>query len=181
MKINQIINERIYSIGLNPKYESKREQYRNEIAQMLVKSYAKVEGYGGFASGSQEEWRAIQKDITDSLIKVVTRHDHISAVKLYKPLYGRKSIAAGTDGTHRGKADLFKIILTDHELRRAWGEVSGKPEEMMTSIGSPVIPPSEVERMTGKKVRIEPDEQHYTRNIGGKPHRKIAMGHPKTT
>lgn len=179
IRFKDFLRERYLSIGLNPKHEPYREKYRETIAHILRKSYEGIGGYGGLTPGSKEESDAIHKDISDHMIKAVKRGDSISSVRIYKDSHGRKSIAAGTDGSVQGKKDFRAIGLDDMKKQRSWGEVSGAPEIIARKQGMPVIPSSQAEKLLGKKVDIE-DAERYTRNIGGHPKSKVIVGYPKT-
>ena len=174
------LNERFLSIGLNPNHEKHREKHRQEMHYMIVKSYAKIGGYGGLGSGSQKESEAIHNDISDKniIIKATKRNGKISALNFYKKSHGRKSITSATDGTEQGKSDWKKIKLEDHEQKRSWGETSGAVEHLSRKMGVPVIHPNTVQKLLGKKINPIDDEA-YERDIGGHPHRKVAFGHPK--
>jgi len=173
--------ERILSIGLNDKHEGEREKHRVEIHHMLQKAYSHpdIGGYGGNESGSKKESDAIHHDISHSVIKATKRDGKITAVNLYKKQHGRKSIASATDNSEQGKKDWKKTKLEDHEQKRAWGEVSGKAEHLQKKMGIPVIPANKVGSLLGKDIKIHGDGEHYSRDIGGKEHTKVVMGHPK--
>lgn len=184
IKFTQFVNtldEKVLSIGLNPAHEKHREVHRQEIHDMIHKSYKDIGGYSGHASGSPEESHAIHKDISTSMIKATKRGDKITAVNLYRPQHGRKSIASATDTSHEGKVDWKKNKEEDIKQKRSWGEVSGKPEHILKKMGAPVVPNKDVARLTGKDVTPDPNGEHYTRKIGGQLHRKIALGFPKET
>lgn len=176
----QFITEKVLSIGLNPSHDSHREKHRQEIHDILHHSYKSIGGYAGHTSGSKEESHAIHHDITHGVIKATKRNGKISSVSLYKKQHGRKLVAAGTDGSEQGKRDYKKTNLEDHEQKRAWGEVSGAIEHISKKHGHPEIPSSRAKKLLpGKKITREKGDNHYTRDIGGTPHRKIMMGHPK--
>lgn len=181
LTFNQFIIERVLSIGLNPEHEKYREHHRQEMHDMIRKAYSQPElgGYGGLKSGSPEESKAINDDISNSVIKATRRDGKITAVNLYKKQHGRKSIAAATNGTEQGKKDLIKTKLEDTEQQRAWGEVSGKVAHIHKKIGTPDIPASRAKELLGKDVTPQ-GEYEYTRNIGGTPHTKKMVGFPKT-
>jgi hypothetical protein len=166
---------------LNDKHEGEREKHRDEIHHMLQKAYSHpdIGGYGGHESGSKKESEAIHHDISHSVIKATKRDGKITAVNLYKKKHGRKSIASATDNSEQGKKDWKKTKLEDHEQKRAWGEVSGKAEHLQKKMGIPVIPANKVGILLGKDIKIHDDGEHYSRDIGGKEHTKVVMGHPK--
>ena len=174
------IVEKVLSIGLNPKHDKFREQHRQEMHDMIQKSYKPIGGYLGLQSGSKEESDAIHGDISKSIIKATRRDGKITALNMYKKQHGRKSITSATDGTDRGKKDWMKTKLEDHEQKRAWGEVSGAPEHIQRKLGVPVVPASKASKLLGKKVeRIKGDKERYSREIAGHPHVKVIMGYPK--
>lgn len=179
----ELLSEKVLSIGLNPSHEKHREEYRNQIHDIMKKSYEPIGGYSGLGSGSKEESDAIHKDISDGIIKATKRDGKITSATIYKKQHGRKFIAIGTDGSDQGKKDFYKTSLEDHEQKRAWGEVSGAVEKIFHSkIGMPGIENTKIEKLIGKKV--DPDENsryHYNRTIGGHSHKKMGVGHPKTT
>jgi len=175
----ELLNEHILSIGINPKHEKFREQHRKEMHDILHKSYAKIGGYGGHGSGTQAEHEAIHKDISNNVIKATRRNGKITAVNLYRKQSGRKSIGSGTDGTEQGKKDWKKTSLEDHEQKRAWGEVSGATEHLKRKMGWPVVPSSRAHKLLKKPIRVHPDGEHYDRDIGGHSHTKVILGHPK--
>lgn len=174
------ISERVLSIGLNPKHESFREKHRQSIHDLMRASYSSIGGYGGHASGSDEESKAIHDDISKHLIKAVVRDGKVSAVNIYKGQHGRKLVAAATNGTDQGKQDWKKISTEDHQHERAWGEVSGAVAHIHSKIGMPKIPSSKATELIGKEVTPTPGDQYeYSRKIGSGIHQKVMMGHPK--
>ena len=177
----ELISEKVLSIGLNPEHEQFREKHRQQIHDVIHNSYKNVEGgYGGQGSGSKKESDAIHSDITHSVIKATKRGDKITAVNLYKKQHGRKSIASGTDGSEQGKHDWKKTKMEDHEQKRAWGEISGAAEKIQRKMGVPVIPNNKVGKLLNKDINPHEGGEHYDRKIGGEMHTKVAMGHPKS-
>lgn len=175
----QFIAEHVLSIGLNPDHEKYREKHRQEIHDMLHHAYKNIGGYSGKASGSKEESDSIHHDITHSLIKATKREGKLSSVNLYKAQHGRKSIAAATDATPKGKEDFIQGKKEDHHQKRAWAEVSGAVEKISDRLGVPKIPNHMAAKLLGKTVTPSADKYHYTRQIGDHPHEKVMIGHPK--
>lgn len=91
-------------------------------------------------------------------MKLIKRGGKISAVKMYKNQHGRKSVAAGTDGTDQGKKDFGSIVKDDKKKERAWAEASGGPEKAYIRHGYPKIPSSRAKELTGKE-DIKPDKK----------------------
>jgi hypothetical protein len=177
--------ERFLSIGFKPEHEEHREKHRQEIFDILQKSYSKVEGgYGGLGSGSEAEAKAIHGDISNLNIKATKRNGKITAVNLYKSQYGRKSVATGHDGSDQGKSDWKKIATEDitQTARHAWGETSGAVTHIRRKMGAKEVPYSITKKIVNKpdmeQIR---DTNEYTRSIGGKKHHKVALGNPKRT
>lgn len=102
------MTERVISIGLNPEHEKYREHHRQELHDMIHHSYKPIGGYVGHGSGTKEESKAIHDDISHQNIKAVRRNGKLTAAAMYKKSHGRKGIAAATNGTPQGKADLYK-------------------------------------------------------------------------
>jgi hypothetical protein len=178
----KFLEERVISSGFNPNQEHLREKHRQEIHDILKKSYShpSLGGYGGLGSGTEEESKSIHDDISGSLIKAIKRDGKITAVNLYKDKYGRKAIASGTDGSIQGKKDYKKLFMDDNSQKRAWAEVSGAPEHILSKMGMPKISSDKAAELTGKEIKkVNDDEHHYIRKIGHSDHEKIIMGHPK--
>ncbi len=181
IEFNNQLQETVLSIGLNSKHEQYREQHRQEIYDMITKSYAKIGGFSGLGSESKEESDSIHSEISDTsnIIKGVKRNGKLTAINFYKNQYGRKSYISATDGTPQGKQDWLKIKLEDHEQQRAWGEASGAVEHIYNKIGNPVIPIDIASKIINKPITPLNDGEKYSRKIGGKEHIKTAYGHPK--
>ena len=177
--VKQNLQERVLSPGFNKEHEKYREMHRQDIHDILRSSYKDIGGYGGLGHGSEQESKAIHDDISSTNIKMTRRNGKISSVNLYRDMAGRKSIAAGTDGSVRGKEDFIRNKNEDNTHKRAWGETSGKMETIMRKLKAPVIPPEKVAKVTGKTLKTDPNGEHYVRDINGHPHRKIAFGHMK--
>lgn len=183
LSFKEYLQERVLSPGFNKEHDALKEKHRQEIHDILHKSYShpSIGGYGGLTSGSKEESDAIHHDISNNKMKMVRRNNKVVAVNLYKDQHGRKSIAAGTDGTPEGKKGMLSIMHDDKKKERSWSEVSGAPEHIMTKMGFPKVPNSRAKELTGKH-DIEPtkdDDHKYTRKIGNDRHEKTIMGYPK--
>jgi hypothetical protein len=164
--ISSIILERF--VNLHTKQEML--PYIDTIWDILQKSYAPI---GGFLTASSKE-DLINKT---GLAKLVRKDGKIVAVKIYKDDKGRKSIAAGTDGSEEGKRWLIKMFQEDVNLGRAWGEFSGKAEHLMLKHGGVPMPNALAAQVLGKPIiSLHPDGFHYTREIMGEPHEKILIG-----
>lgn len=182
LSFSQFLQEKVLSIGFNPKHEKFREQHRQQIHDIIQNSYKQVDGgYGGLGSGTKEESEQIHKDISNLNIKAVKRGDKITAVNLYKDQFGRKSVATGHNGTEQGKSDWKQVASEDikQKDRNVWGEVSGGSERAKKKLGAEEIPYEKVPELTGKETKRVGDTNRYVRMIGGEPHEKVAIGNPK--
>ena len=174
MRFNQIITEHV----LNLLSREEREEYKDIVWDIMQKSYAKV---GGFKSAVSPE----ELVTTTNLWKLVVRPTpeggrRVTAANIYRDTFGRKSVAAGTDGTMQGKKDYIMIKDEDVKLMRAWAEVSGAPEVLFRRAGAKPISSKFAAELTGKEiVSYNDDGYHYTRLILGEPHEKMIMGWPK--
>lgn len=71
------------------------------------------------------------------------------------------------------------LAMMKDATKRGWCEVSDRPEEIMLGFGAKKIPAQELIDagvFKDKKIKVEPDGYHYTREIGGQMHTKIALG-----
>lgn len=166
MRIDQILVEHV----INAFKPADKERYADLVWDMLQTGYASV---GGFHSSPDKE------DLVNNtgLWKLVKRGDVITAVSIYKDHYGRKAIAATTDGTTQGRKDYSMISKEDMQQNRAWAEASGAPEKILMRMGAKPLPNKFAHILTGKEIlNLNPDGYHYTRMIGGEPHEKIIFG-----
>lgn len=171
-----ILLERVISIGFKPEHERYREEYRNQIHDIIRNTYKGIGGYVGLGHGTQEESDAIHDAISSNNMKVVRRGNSVSAVKIYKDMHGRKSIAGGQNGSMQGKRDYAKLLHDDHKQQRAWAELGGAPNHIADKMGVPTIPSNQAEKILGKPVEIV-SPTHYKRE--GIPGTKSIRGYPK--
>lgn len=167
--ISNIILERF--VNLHTKHDI--AAFIDPIWDIMQKSYAPI---GGFLTASSKE-DLINKT---GMAKLVRKDGKIIAAKIYKDDKGKKSIAAGTDGSREGKAWLIKMFQEDIKFERAWGEFSGAAEHIMLKQGGVPIPNELVQQILNKPIlSLNPDGFHYTREIMGEPHEKILIGSVK--
>lgn len=166
MRAKELLTERV----LNLFHADEKIKYADQVWDLLQKSYQKA---GGFHS-AEDIPELISKT---NLWKLVVRNGQVTAANLYKDLHGRKSIAAGTDGTLQGKNDYKMVKSADIKYRRAWSEVSGAPEHLAAKSGLRPLPAKFASMLTGKEItEFNPDGYHYTRLISGEPHEKVIYG-----
>ena len=171
MRAKEILYERIVNLH---RYDNK-DKYGEEVWNILQKSYEPV---GGFKTAVSLE-ELIEKS---GMWKLVVRNGLVTAVKIYRDQFGRKSIASGSDGSRQGKKDVFMMMKDDVKYGRTWAEVSGPVEKLMGKFGATPIPAIYAEYLSKKKIlSISTDGYHYTRLIEGEPHEKIMFGVPQLT
>lgn len=167
MRINELLTERVH----NAFDASSKLKYAPQVWEILQSSYAKLPGGFGTASSVEE---LIEKS---GLWKIVVRNGSVTAVNIYRDMHGRKSIASGTDGTVQGKKDFMMLKDADIKYKRAWAEVSGAPERILSKLGAKPIPAKFAPLLTGKEIlEYNNDGYHYTRLIAGDPHEKVIYG-----
>ncbi len=167
MKSSDFLVERVVNLFT----KDQKEKYVATVWDILQRSYSKLPG--GFATAASPE-ELIEKS---TLWKVVTRGGDVSAVRIYRDQFGKKSIASGTNGTIQGKKDFLMLNSADVHLGRSWSEVSGAPEALMKKAGAKPIPAKYAPMLTGKDIiEYNPDGIHYTRMIAGEPHEKAMYG-----
>lgn len=180
----EYLAERVVNIGLKAEDSDLRHKHADEIHSMLHHAYKSIGGYGGLGSGSEKEKSAIHADIHDArhTIKLHKRGDHLSHVSIYKMTkFGRKKIASATDRSEQGKKDYVQGEREDIRQadRHAYSEVSHAPEAIKRKLGAPIVPNDKVSEILNKKIEPDANGEHYVRELGGTPHRKVMMGNPK--
>lgn len=166
MRAKELLSERVVNL-FDP---NGKMQYADQVWDLLQRSYKKA---GGFHSAVDIP-ELIEKT---NLWKLVVRNGQVTAANLYKDLHGRKSIAAGTNGTPQGKIDYTMLKMADMKYRRAWAEVSGAPEHLAAKSGMRPLPAKFASTLTGKDIiEFNPDGYHYTRMIQDEPHEKVIYG-----
>jgi len=94
-----------------------KEQWVDQVWDMLQRTYKNIGGIKGSGFSSKED---MIKNIP--MWKMATVKGKLVAVALYKDKGGRKTVAAGTDGTTTG---IKKYInMSGEDLSRAFGEKS---------------------------------------------------------
>jgi hypothetical protein len=173
MKLLNLYKNLLLERFVNLFSKQEMQKYIDEIWDILQRSYRPI---GGFLTASSKE------DLINKagMIKAVRKDGRLVAVKVYKDSRGRKSIAAGTDGSQEGKEWLKKMFQEDVKFSRAWGEFSGAAEHLMLKYGGVPIPNELAGEILGKKIlKLSSDGFHYTREINGEPHEKILIGTPE--
>lgn len=178
-------------VNLLPRDADQREQYKQQVYDLLVAAYASQGGLAGSGFRSPDDmvrnipfWKLDRKD------------GKVRAVAMYKDSGGRKRVAVATDGTPEGKRAASRMMIEDLTQGRSYGEASGKSlsfalknvdlkpylipfekaKAIMQSRGDVVERPADDD----PEVIRHPDLKNffYSRIIGGEPHTKIMVGAP---
>ena len=167
MKSTDFLIERVVNLFTT----QEKLKYADEVWALFQRSYAKLPG--GFGSAAN-----VEELVTKTgLWKLVTRNGEVTAANVYRDQHGRKSIAAGTNGSKQGLRDYLMVKDADIKLQRVWAEVSGAPEHMMKKAGCKPVPAKFAPMLTKKHIlSVNDDGFHYTRLIAGSPHEKIIYG-----
>ena len=164
LKYEQFLNERFLNLFLSKETDQKIffENWTT-INNILKLSYAEI---GGYKKGNYT-MKSFFEDCF--FIKLVRHENKIVAFRAYKDKHGRKSIAAGTDGSIAGIKGIRKIYEEDMKYLRSWGEVSGKVEKnLIKHYGGEYLPNTLVSELINKDIKLHADGIHYQRKIGGK-------------
>lgn len=175
-----------------------KKKYADSVWDILQKSYAPIGGIKG--SGFESKLSMIQ---SIPFWKLYFKNSRLVAVAMYKDNQGRKGVAYGTDGTAVGKTALADIFKND--FGRSYEELSGSAFSFVMknvpkyALMPYFISPSKIAKiLSGDKI-ILPTQEYvndnlsksdqgmwnryqelhdffYVREIGGKPHLKIAIG-----
>lgn len=154
-----------------------KEQYLDDVWNILQKSYAAIGGVAGLKD---------KNDLLDdgNFWKLVRKNGKIVAATIYKTKQGgRKIVAGGTDGTPDGKKAFYDLCREEVKRveRGTWAEVSGSMEGIflfkLNATPIPIDIAAKILQDKGKEIlSVDKDGFHYTRKIGGKPYEKIMFG-----
>lgn len=154
-----------------------KEQYVDEVWNILQKSYASIGGLKGMSS---------KEDLLDNgnFWKLVRKGGKIVACNIYTTKQGgRKMVAGGTDGTPEGKKAFYDMCREEVKMveRGTWAEVSGAMEGIylfkLNAVPIPIEIAKKILKDKHKEIlSVDKDGFHYVRLIGGEPHEKIMFG-----
>lgn len=167
MLIREVITEHVVNLHTR----AQKMRYLDTVWDLLQRSYAKLGGVKGVSS---------PQDLLDTpgIWKLVRRNGRIVTAMIYKDKLGRKTVVTGTDGSPEGIAGWKEIKTTDAKMQRAWAEVSGAPERIISKDPyAKKIANKFAAVLTGKEIlNLNPDGFHYTRLIDGTPVEKVIYG-----
>ena len=196
-----------YKSYLNERYKNAigddplKQQYVDQVWDLLQHSYKEIGGVKGNGFGSKEEMIA-----KIPMWKMAVNNGKVEAVVMYKDKGGRKSVAMGSTGSDWARVKIADMLK--NELTRSYGEKSkaalgsvlkAYPENVVSAF---MVTPQEVQKLS--KDPITPltsiaksdwpkDAQitlskypyvkkyGYLRQIGGAPTFKVMLGTPGKT
>lgn len=204
MRISEILVERFINL-IGDRDQERKHQYKQQVFDLLQRSYASIGGIKGSGFGSPDEM--VQQI---PFWKLATKNGKLVAVTLYKDKQGRKGVASGTDGTELGKQVLQSMVAAEPE--RSYSEKSKaalvvamksmsdsqqqryliKPDQVAKITGDPVLPVKDLPESdwpitdpdelasTNLVLKRYPQLWHYGyfREIGGSHKFKVMMGTP---
>lgn len=109
---------------------------------------------------------------------LVKYDDTLVAGMLCRNRYGNKLRMICHDGTSRGKREVKTLLRYAIAHGVMWGEISGKLEAVMLSMGAPKIPNTDAERLLGLPViELHSDGYYYTREVApGVIRKEVLLG-----
>lgn len=164
----------------------KKNEYVDEVWELLNKAYEPIGGLQGRGFDSKED---MIKNIP--FWKVSIKDGKIKAIMLYRDKNGRKRVVIATDGTPSGKRALINMQEKDSE--RAYSEVSGPSLRfMIRAFGIEyvlrwAIDIEKVPKILGQDIEPVENTEYpedlkpylYKRQLGGGMHTvKIMIGTP---
>lgn len=169
--------------------DERKQEYADQIYDMLQKAYAKIGGIHGNGFKSPED---MIKNIP--FWKFEVKGGVPLACILYKDKGGRKSVAVATNGTPAGKDSLARMMRADVMQGRSYSEKSGPALGFVKKQLSPgvfnatIMTYKDAQKILDDPIRPAPkdDEEYkrhpelkgrlYQREIGGEWHTKAMLG-----
>ena len=117
MKFTEFLNEKYLNLFINTKDAISRNEYKDEVYELLQRAYKDIGGIKGNGFNSADD---MVKNMT--FWKIAKVKGKIVAIILYKDKNGRKAVAMATDGSRDGILKLKDILK--NELSRSYMEAS---------------------------------------------------------
>jgi hypothetical protein len=117
MKFTEFLNEKYLNLFINTKDAISRNEYKDEVYELLQKAYKDIGGIKGNGFNSADD---MVKNMP--FWKIAKVKGKIVAIILYKDKNGRKAVAMATDGSRDGILKLKDILK--NELSRSYMEAS---------------------------------------------------------
>lgn len=163
------------------KDQDKRQQYAQQVFDLIQNAYAPIGGMKGSGFNSPQDM--IERI---PMWKLFRRGDTIKAVMMYKDTNGRKRVAMATDGSPEAKSVITQMIKDEYRHSRSYAEISGPSlkfhKRILGDQGLDVItiPSSQAAKILGadeSEIRIV-DQFEYQRNFNGEWITKRMIGTP---
>jgi len=156
-----------------------KDKYKQEVWDILQKSYAKVKG-GLQGSGFQSPDTMVKKI---AMWKLGFRNNKLVSVAMYKDKFGRKRVAVGTTGK-----DGIKLLANNvaADFQRAYGEQSGPGlkwtikyfKDLYMRYRIPAIDAVKILKLKEGDYKIISEFEYARKIAGGEWHTKEMMGTP---
>jgi hypothetical protein len=117
MKFAEFLNEKYLNLFTNTKDVISRNEYKDEVYELLQRAYKDIGGIKGNGFNSADD---MVKNMP--FWKIAKVKGKIVAIILYKDKNGRKAVAMATDGSRDGILKLKDILK--NELSRSYMEAS---------------------------------------------------------
>ena len=117
MKFAEFLNEKYLNLFTNTKDVISRNEYKDEVYELLQRAYKDIGGIKPIAFNSADD---MVKNMP--FWKIAKVKGKIVAIILYKDKNGRKAVAMATDGSRDGILKLKDILK--NELSRSYMEAS---------------------------------------------------------
>ena len=188
MKFAEFLNEKYLNLFTNTKGVISRNEYKDEVYELLQKAYKDIGGIKGNGFNSADD---MVKNMP--FWKIAKVKGKIVAIILYKDKNGRKAVAMATDGSRDGILKLKDILK--NELSRSYMEASSNAlrfaikflgvellKKYAISIDDvkQLLHDDEILEVSEKYKTDYPDlaDYFYSRKIGSSIETKIMIGTP---
>jgi predicted kinase len=147
---SKIITEKFINL-IGDRSLDQKNQYKQQVFDLLQSSYASIGGIKGSGFDSADDMVA-----NIPFWKLAVKDGKLVAVLLYKDKQGRKSVAAGTDGSRVGKLTLQNMVSAESD--RSYAEKSKAALSLAIKNMTPaekskyLIPVSQVKNITSDPV-----------------------------
>ena len=115
MRVKEIINERFMNL-IGAVNQPTRDKYRDQVWDILQKSYAGIGGIKGSGFKDPQDMDNIP------MWKLIMLNGEVQGVIMYKDKQGRKAVAIGSNGSQYAKDKIEDIYRND--LTRSYSEKS---------------------------------------------------------
>ena len=188
MKFAEFLNEKYLNLFTNTKDVISRNEYKDEVYELLQKAYKDIGGIKGNGFNSADDMVK-----NTPFWKIAKVKGKIVAIILYKDKNGRKAVAMATDGSRDGILKLKDILK--NELSRSYMEASSNALRFVIKflgvelLKKYAISIDDVKQLLHDDEILEGSEKYktdypdladyfYSRKIGSSIETKIMIGTP---